>query len=710
MNLTMTHTDTPIDSSLNTHLQRETSDNVASLKTLYDNYDYIAIIEKAPLLIASYQDTHNFAPLGNALFYYALTLYQNSNFIEAKEHLLKVLALSEKQLTTIELPTLYNHLGIIERNLSNYASARDWYKKALDYYSSHNNSRGTARIHNNIGMLHIAVGEFAKALEHFTTSYNIRKREGIKDNIAPVINNIGLIYLNIGRYSDAIEFFTEALEYEIEQSNKNGIAICYLNIGSVHEHLKNYDTALQYYRDSMLLRNETKNINGTAHCLMHIGNMFFSQKIYDDAILYFSEALTIKEKVEDKTGQANSLRMIGECYLKQEKYYQALQLFEQAEIIHISTNNAGEAQNVLLCKAQLFSIPETPYYNPQQAEALFITGLQYASDNSDEKMEMIIRKNLSELYEQQNRAEESLIQFKIFHDLSENIVGKEVLRKIVTTETEKKIEKIQKKHDDAIEKQKQLELLVKERTAQLDNLINKEHNFRHIHEAFVKHISHEFRTPLTAVTLGISVIEKMIDNSEEFSHGSQIKAFCKAMNTATASLRSILDSAQLLTQAQSSVLDVYMSVTDLTAIVLKYVPEWKTMMNPNQMIDIRITDYDILVHSNQALIEKMIHYILDNAMNYSPDNAIITVKTLIENGKGSVCIHNTNSYISPKEQSKIFDVFYRGVQYRELSHGGLGIGLTVCTMYALALNATIECKSDLEQGTEFILSFPLENT
>ena len=705
----MTHTDASIDSSLEIHIQRVIPDNTISLKTLYENHEYEPIVEKAPSFITSYQRDNKFDLLGQALFYYGLALYQKSNFTEAKEALLKVWSLSENTLTTIELPVLCNHLGIVERNLSNYAAAHDWYKKALDYYSSHNNAHGQARIHNSIGMLHIAVGEFAKALEHFTTSYNTRKREGIKDNIAPVINNIGLIYLNIGRYSDAIEFFTEALEYEKEQNNKNGIAICLLNIGSVHEHLKNYEIALKHYRESMLLRNETGNINGMAHCLYHIGNMFYSQHKYDDAILYFSEAHTIKEKVEDKTGQANYLRKIGECRLKQAQYDEALQLFEQAETIHKATNNAGETQNVLLCKAHLFSIPGTSYYNPQQAETIFLNGLEFAADNSDEKMEMTIRKSLSTLYEHQNRSNESLHQYKIFHNLSEHIGGKDVLNKIVTFEAERKIERIQKEHDDAIKKQSELELLVKERTAQLDSLINKEHNFRHIHEAFVKHISHEFRTPLTAVTLGISVIEKMIDNSEEFSHGSQIKAFCKAMNTATASLRSILDSAQLLTQAQSSVLDVLISPTDLTAIVLKYVPEWKTMMNPNQMIDLRIADYEIIVHSNQVLIEKMIHHILDNAMTYSPANATITMRTSAHNGKGSISIHNTKSYISPKEQSKIFDVFFRGAQHRELSHVGLGIGLTVCQMYALALNATIECKSDVDEGTEFILSFPVEN-
>lgn len=703
----MAQTDISIGSSFSTHTERDMPEKILSLKSLYDNHDFTSIVTAAPFLIESYQIDNNHELLGHATYYYALAQYQLSHFDAAKELMMKVLSIIEQYSISIDRAKVYNHLGILERNLSHFIEAQSWYDKALDYYQQQHNSIGQAKVHNNLGMLHIGMGAFAEALLHFTESYTLRKRDGSTKDTSAVLNNIGLIYLNIGRYTEAMEFFTQALDSEKEYQNKNGIAICYLNIGSVHEHLKNYETALLYYRESMMLRSETGNINGTAHCLSHIGNLYFSQQKYEDALLYFSEALLIKQKVHDKTGEANYTRMIGECHFKQSQFDQAMELFDKAEQIHQTTGNKGETHNVLLCKAQLYTLPSSQYYNPQQAETILLAALTYASENADEKMEMSIRKHLSELYEQQKRAEESLTQYKMFHSLSEHIGGKDVLTKILTIETERKIEKIQKEHDDAIKKQNQLELLVKERTAQLDNLINKEHNFRHIHEAFVRHISHEFRTPLTAVTLGISVIEKMIDNAEDFSHASQIRAFCKAMNTATGSLRSILDSAQVLTQAQSSVLDIHLITTDITAIVIKYIPEWKAMMNPTQMVDIRIADYDIFVHSNQVLIEKMLHHILDNAMTYSPPNATITVSTSIIDGKGIISIHNTKSYISPKEQSQIFDVFYRGAQHRELSHGGLGIGLTVCTMYALALNASIQCKSDIENGTEFILTYPL---
>lgn len=679
----------------------------AYVKLHFGKSEYNLIVQQAPLLVDRLIRENDVDKQGYTLYYYALSLYHLSEFEKAKEQMCLVLTLAEEGRTTVELPLIYNHLGIIERNLSNFTESRSWYEKALTYFKDRNDVKGQARVYNNLGMLEVGFGNFSRALYDFSESLSIRKKNGLIVGMAVVLNNIGLIYLNVGRLSDAMLYFTQALEMETERDDKNGIAVCLLNIGSVHQNLNNYAEALRYYRESMRLRSEIGNVNGTAHCLSHIGHLFFIQDKYDDAHLYFIEARDIKRKVGDRLGEANYIRMIGECVSKQKKYKEAMALFVVAEKVYRETENIAELHHLLLCKAGLYSLSESDYYDSRKAEELMKAALEFSIENSDEKMQMNIRKSLSEFYESEKRPSEALLHFKKFHELVEQINGRDVFAKILTLEAERKIEQIQKEHDFTIVKNKELEQLVKERTSKLDTLIRKEQNFRSIHEEFVRHVSHEFRTPLTAITLGVSVIEKIVGESEDFAQSAQILAFCHAMNTASQTLRSILDSAQTLIQAQTEVIDVELSETDLSAVVVDFVSQWKTMASPKQMIDIRIVNSEAHALSNSTIIEKILELLLDNAKMYSPDYATVTITVAGDKKNCIVSVHNTDSFIPPQDKEQIFDVFYRGSQYRELRHGGLGIGLTICTMYALSISATIECNSDSEMGTEFILSMPI---
>lgn len=684
----------------------ESSEIPAYLQSLFEKREYDTIIGLAPPIIEHCTNSSNVNNGCYAMYYYALSLMQHSEYAQAKKLLLTVLDIAVKENTDIRLPSLYNYLGIIERNLSNFSSAREWYEKALEYYRKNDDIMGQARIYNNLGMLGIGFGTFSQALHDFTESLNLRKKHNVTTNISAVLNNIGLIYLNTGRLFDAIEYFTQSLQIERENEDNNGIAICLLNIGSVYESLKDFDQALEYYRQSMVFRSKTGNINGSAHCLSHIGNLFFIQNMYEDAQLYFTEARDIKKNIGDKNGEANYNRMIGECFSCEGKYSVAMQFFDIAESVYRESNNEGELHNLLLSKAKLYSKSDSGFYDFLKAESIYDDALTFASDNGDEKMEMNIRKSLADFYEVHNDPTKSLFNFKKFHNLSEKIHGKDVLAKILTFEAEQKIERIRKEHESAIEKNRALEHLVAERTSQLDTLINKENNFRHIHEAFVRHISHEFRTPLTAVTLGISVIEKIVSESEEFSQSDQILAYCRAMNTAANSLRTILDSAQTLTHTQTSIIDLKLSGVAVASIVLECATHWRTMSNPKQKFDIRINDAEARSISNAVAIENIVRLLLENARMYSPEHATITLTISTIDKNCEISVHNTHSFIPPEDREHIFDVFYRGSQYRELKHGGLGIGLTLCTLYSLSIGAAIECISSVQKGTEFILKLP----
>lgn len=86
--------------------------------------------------------------------------------------------------------------------------------------------------------------------------------------------------------------------------------------------------------------------------------------------------------------------------------------------------------------------------------------------------------------------------------------------------------------------------------------------------------------------------------------------------------------------------------------------------------------------------------------------SVITVSLFRQGRHWRVCVHNTGSYISPKEQAHVFDRFYRADTSRSRENGGSGLGLAIAQQIAALHHTQITLKSDVNDGTAFSVSLP----
>ena len=106
---------------------------------------------------------------------------------------------------------------------------------------------------------------------------------------------------------------------------------------------------------------------------------------------------------------------------------------------------------------------------------------------------------------------------------------------------------------------------------------------------------------------------------------------------------------------------------------------------------------------------QVIDNIMNNAIKYSPDGGVITVRLLQAQKHVILSISDQGLGIPRKDLNKIFDRFYRVDKSRARSQGGNGLGLSIAEKIVQLNGGMIQVESELQKYTTFKISFPVLN-
>jgi two-component system phosphate regulon sensor histidine kinase PhoR len=106
------------------------------------------------------------------------------------------------------------------------------------------------------------------------------------------------------------------------------------------------------------------------------------------------------------------------------------------------------------------------------------------------------------------------------------------------------------------------------------------------------------------------------------------------------------------------------------------------------------------------ILDEMIFNLLDNAIKYNKQGGSIAVSIKKTDTETLLSVADTGIGISPAEQKRIFERFYRVDKSRSKEAGGTGLGLSIVKHGALLHGAKIEVESALNAGSRFTLRFP----
>lgn len=218
---------------------------------------------------------------------------------------------------------------------------------------------------------------------------------------------------------------------------------------------------------------------------------------------------------------------------------------------------------------------------------------------------------------------------------------------------------------------------------------------------FVENISHELKTPISAISLLAEALQVAIDDPE------QVKKFSKNLQRESKRLGSLVTKIIQLSRIQAGDLQGEIEVFDLGQIVDEAV-ELNQFLADSKAVKITAdTPSGIFVQGDAGLISMAIKNLIENAVLYSENNSNVGVGLSEVEGFAEVAVIDKGIGIPLDQQERIFERFYRVDPSRSRETGGTGLGLSIVKHAANNHGGEVTLFSRPNLGSTFTLRIPI---
>ena len=257
------------------------------------------------------------------------------------------------------------------------------------------------------------------------------------------------------------------------------------------------------------------------------------------------------------------------------------------------------------------------------------------------------------------------------------------------------------------DRKKELELMVKERTTQIEQQAIQLKELDKIKSKFFANISHELRTPLTLILAPMESISKSNElSNKNFTYFQMMEQNGKKL---LKRINELLDLSRLDAN-KLEVNEVPVFLYPFFKILLSTFESTAHLKNIELLFDFQLNEH-IQAKLDDDKVEKIITNLLSNALKFTPKQGKIELTVSKTTNKLNISVRDTGIGILPNDLVKIFDRFYQSkdVSLKGLNQG-TGIGLSLCRELAKVLNGKVWATSEIGKGSVFYLELPLLET
>jgi two-component system, NtrC family, sensor histidine kinase GlrK len=220
---------------------------------------------------------------------------------------------------------------------------------------------------------------------------------------------------------------------------------------------------------------------------------------------------------------------------------------------------------------------------------------------------------------------------------------------------------------------------------------------------FLRHVSHELKTPLTAVREGAELLRDDVGGKLT----PEQRDIVRIVRDNTLSLQKLIE--DLLAYQQTRAMEpAALGPVALPDVVNRVVKEQR-LAALGRMITVDVKQRAAIVIGDGERLRTIIDNLLSNAIKYSPRNATIEINVGARDGFAVLDVIDEGRGVAERDRSRIFDSFYQGPPPVDGRVKGSGLGLAIAREYAQAHGGRIEvgARSDGKSGAWFRLSLPL---
>lgn len=217
-------------------------------------------------------------------------------------------------------------------------------------------------------------------------------------------------------------------------------------------------------------------------------------------------------------------------------------------------------------------------------------------------------------------------------------------------------------------------------------------------QEFTANVSHELKTPLTAISGYAELIKSGMTSGADTIH------FAGEIHHSAERLQHLINDIIKLSELDSSDLKLEYESVDLREIANNCVQQMKFFAEKNE-VTLSVEGESVMVQANRTLIEELVFNLCSNAIRYNKKGGRVII-SLYKQGEHPVLVIKDTGIGIPKEhQERIFERFYRVDKSRSKATGGTGLGLAIVKHIVAQHDAQMELNSEPGVGTEIQVIF-----
>ena len=235
------------------------------------------------------------------------------------------------------------------------------------------------------------------------------------------------------------------------------------------------------------------------------------------------------------------------------------------------------------------------------------------------------------------------------------------------------------------------------------SMIQKQHNdiikTSQLRQEFTANVSHELKTPLTAISGYAELMENGMATDEDMVR------FSGEIHRNAKRLLTLINDIIRLSELDSSAIEDTCEDIDLYVLADNCV-SMLTVNAEKHDVSIDLSGEHTHINANKEMINELIYNLCDNAIRYNNKGGSVFVTVGKEkDGKAFLEVKDTGIGISESNQKRIFERFYRVDKSRSKSTGGTGLGLAIVKHIVSQSHAVLQLDSELGKGTTIRVIF-----
>jgi two-component system phosphate regulon sensor histidine kinase PhoR len=225
-----------------------------------------------------------------------------------------------------------------------------------------------------------------------------------------------------------------------------------------------------------------------------------------------------------------------------------------------------------------------------------------------------------------------------------------------------------------------------------------------VRQDFVANVSHEFKTPLTAIQgFAETLLAGALDDP------SNNRRFLEIIRNHAIRLARLTNDLLKLARIEAGKLEVEFSTVGLMELIEACAETTLLKADRKEItLEIEVPPKLPAVRGDAGLMRDVLQNLLDNAIQYTPQGGHIRVTADAGDRDAVVTVADTGIGIPLADQERIFERFYRVDAARSREAGGTGLGLSITKHIVEAHGGRLWVESTVGQGSRFSFSIPLD--